>query len=240
MTSDQPLSFKVATEAWEIELVHKLNYRTFVDEIPQHEPNQRQALVDKFHAENTYLICLRGRELLGMVAVRDKRPFSLDRKLEDLDSYLPEGRSVCEVRLLSVEKDHRRGRIFGGVLKLLNEYCRGRGYDMAIISGTVRQLRLYKHLGFEAFGPMVGKGDALYQPMLVTLEVFNQKLKALSRMLTDPQDGQKLVNLLPGPVGISQDVKQVFSGEPVSHRSRTFVRDFRRTKQMLGKLVGAE
>jgi len=96
------LTFKIATEPWEFEQIHTLNYRTFVEEIPQHQPNPDQALVDPFHAENTYVICLHGRRLLGMVSVRDRRPFSLDKKLENLDDYLPPHRSVCEFRLLAV------------------------------------------------------------------------------------------------------------------------------------------
>src|ERR1700678_157494 len=100
----QPLTFKVATEDWEFDLIHQLNYKTFVDEIPQHPSKGVQRLVDKFHAENTYLICLSGRQLVGMVCTRAKRPFSLDLKLENLDSLLPPGRVLCEIRLLSVDK----------------------------------------------------------------------------------------------------------------------------------------
>ena len=233
------MTFKVVSEDWESELIHQLNYRTFVEEIPQHDPNAARALVDQFHRENTYLIALRGRDLLGMVAVRSKRPFSLDKKLDNLDSYLPEGRSVCEIRLLSVEKAHRRGRIFPGLLKLVSTYCREQGYDLAIISGTVRQSKLYRRIGFVPFGPLVGTAEALYQPMYVTLEAFNETSKEMSRLLTDRLEGQPWVNLLPGPVGVSRDVRQVFSEEPVSHRSATFVWDFRRTKALLCRLVSA-
>ena len=87
-----PLQFKVATEEWEFEQVHELNYRTFVEEIPQHQASSTPRLVDKFHAENTYLVCLHGNQVVGMVAARGRRPFSLDQKLPDLDSYLPSGR----------------------------------------------------------------------------------------------------------------------------------------------------
>ena len=107
MSARTPLVFKVASEDWEFEQIHRLNYRTFVEEIPQHAASPAQRLVDKFHAENTYLICLAGRTLAGMLAVRGKRPFSLDQKLKDLDSYLPAGRKICEIRLLAVEKQFR-------------------------------------------------------------------------------------------------------------------------------------
>src|SRR5437870_4503462 len=65
MNSNQSLTFKIATEPWEFEQIHRLNYLTFVEEIPQHHPNPEQRLVDRFHAENTYLICLCGQELVG-------------------------------------------------------------------------------------------------------------------------------------------------------------------------------
>jgi hypothetical protein len=108
------LEFKIASEDWEFEQINELNYRTFVEEIPQHERNEDRSLLDKFHSENSYIICIKGKKLLGMMAVRDKRPFSLDQKLEDLDSYLPEYNSACEFRLLSIEKDVRNLRIVQG------------------------------------------------------------------------------------------------------------------------------
>ena len=119
MSLRQPLVFKFATEDWEFEQIHRLNYRTFVEEIPQHHASTEERLVDKFHGENTYLICLAGRRLAGMLAVRGNRPFSLDQKLEKLDSYLPAGRTICEIRLLAIEKKFRGAQVLQGSLALL-------------------------------------------------------------------------------------------------------------------------
>jgi hypothetical protein len=179
------LTYKIAETEDEFEQIFRLNYETFVEEIPQHERNAEKRLVDKFHAENTYLICMEGDHLLGMLAVRDKRPFSLDLKLEDLDSYLPEYKSICEIRLLAVEPDRRSTRIFGGLILQLAGYCDERHYDLAIMSGTTRQAKLYRHLGFTAFGPLVGNGDILFQPMYLTLDSY-RKLKSTARIFTDP------------------------------------------------------
>ncbi|MEA2069026.1 MAG: GNAT family N-acyltransferase, partial [Verrucomicrobiota bacterium] len=117
--------FKIATELWEFEAVHALNYKTFVEEIPQHDPNHEKKLVDKFHGENTYIICVNedARKLAGMIAYRDKRPFSLDQKLENLDTYLPAGRSLCEIRLLAVEEEYRYTRISQGLIAQLVEHA---------------------------------------------------------------------------------------------------------------------
>lgn len=167
--------FKFATEEWEFEQIHQLNYRTFVEEIPQHEVSDSLRRVDKFHDENTYLICLEGQSLIGMLAVRGRRPFSLDQKLPDLDVFLPARRNSFEIRLLAIKKGHRGmrgGKILSGLLALLWNFGVEQGYDLGIISATTRQLNLYRHMGFVPFGPLVGSGNAQFQPMYATLEAF--------------------------------------------------------------------
>ena len=237
MSSAPSLTFKIASEPAEFEGVHRLNYKTFVEEIPQHANNPEERLVDKFHAENTYAICLHGDRLVGMVAGRGHRPFSLDHKVPNLDSFLPPGRRVLEVRLLSVEKEFRNGFVFSRLVGLLAQYFRDRGFDLAIISGTVRQLRLYKHLGFVTFGPVVGTGEAQFQPMYLTLETFIEMAKTLSP--SSPAVEKILASYLPGPVEVHEEVRKAFERGPVSHRSDTFTGDFRATKKLLCDLTAA-
>ena len=59
--------FKLAETRQEFEQVHRLNYQTFVGEIPQHADTGTGVLVDKFHTKNIYFIVLReGRvEIMG-------------------------------------------------------------------------------------------------------------------------------------------------------------------------------
>ena len=78
MSDARQFTFKVASEPWEFEAIHRLNHRTFAEEIPQHDRKEDARLVDKFHDENLYVICVAGGELAGMVALRLQRPFSLD------------------------------------------------------------------------------------------------------------------------------------------------------------------
>src|SRR5262245_1339445 len=161
----QGLRFKLDNEAWEVEQIHELNYRTCVEEIPQHAQSATRRLVDKFHPENTYVICLADNRVVGMVAVRGNRPFSLDHKLPNLDSHLPPGHRFCEVRLLSVEKEYRTGQVFCGLVGLVLQYCDEVGFTLAIIAGTVRQQKLYRHMGFMRFGPLVGQAEAQFLPL---------------------------------------------------------------------------
>lgn len=200
MKTPSSLQFKVAKEDREFELIHRLNYKTFVEEIPQHHPDPARRLVDKFHSENTYVICLSGERLVGMLAVRGNRPFSLDQKLANLDSHLPAGRKLCEVRLLAVQKEFRTGQVFQGLLALVVQYCIQHGYDTAIISGTTRQQKLYRHLGFVPFGPLVGSGDALFQPMYLTKESFESQMEEFLRS-TQPRNQTGSVPASTTPAG---------------------------------------
>ena len=190
------LEFKIADRPEEFAQIHRLNYQTFVEEIPQHHANRDQLLVDKFHGENTYIICLDAGRVVGMLAVRATRPFSLDAKLPDLDTYLPPGRRLCELRLLAVEPRYRNGWVFWGMGRLLAEHCLRHGYELALISGTTRQQRLYRHLGFHPFGPLVGEPGAQFQPMYLSLEAFGRRARMFRRLLGRPELAPELRELM--------------------------------------------
>jgi GNAT superfamily N-acetyltransferase len=170
------LNFKVAGTAAEREQIHQLNYQAFVEEIPQHPPNPERRLVDRFDAENTYMIGLAGEQVAAMCALRDQRPFSLDQKVANLDQYLPPHQKLGEIRLLYISPPYRNAATFRALLNSAASYAIPLGWDLAVISGTTRQLRLYRHLGFVAFGPLVGEPGAQFQPMYWTLDAFRQHL----------------------------------------------------------------
>jgi aspartate aminotransferase-like enzyme len=227
------VQYKVATESSEFEQIFQLAYDTFVEEIPQHQPNPDRRHVDRFHDENTYLIAKHGDTVVGMLAIRGERPFSLDEKLGNVDPYLPDGRSVCELRLLAVRKDYRRGTVFRGMIDLLVSHGRARGFDLAIISGTLRQEKLYRHLGFVPFARRVGTSEAPFQPMYLTFEDFQAKAPTIAAAAGEP------ISFLPGPVLLSRDVRAAFERPPVSHRNGQFKEEFARVKSGLCRLVNA-
>jgi len=225
--------FRIASEAWEFEQIKALNYETFVEEIAQHAPNERRSLTDVFHDENTYLVCVQGQQVLVMLAVRGKRPFSLDRKLDSLDAYLPKGRSLCEVRLLAARKSVRNSRIVRGLLAETVRYCVGKGYDTALISGILAQAGLYRHLGFVPFGPVVGTNGARFQPMYLTIEGHASAKSSFLAKISEP------VNLLPGPVRLGRAVRDALIRPELSHRSECYLELHRDTQRMLCELTGA-
>jgi GNAT superfamily N-acetyltransferase len=173
----QRLEYRIARSS-DFDAIHRLNYQTFVDEIPQHSRNEERRLVDRFHDENTYVVCAEADRVVGMVCGRSTRPFSLDQKLPDLDRWLPRHRKAVEIRLLAIVREHRKTSVFVKLMRRLAEHCLGMGCDLAVVSGTVRELRLYRHLGFEPFAQRVGSAEASYQPMFLTLEAFERSAVA--------------------------------------------------------------
>lgn len=236
MNSTQ-LKYKIATEPWEFEQVHALNYRTFTEEIPQHETNQERKRIDRFNQENTYIIGLDGDMVVAMIAIRSVRPFSLDEKIEGLDDYLPPHDAKCEIRLLAVEKAYRDSFVFFRLAEALIQYCLENGFDMAVISGVLRQQKLYKHMGFVAFGPLTGSGDAQFQPMYVTEELFQRKARAFQRIFLQSQDS---ISFLPGPVPMADQVKRAMGETACSHRAPAFLDHLHQLRGRLKSLTHAE
>jgi len=226
--------YKIARTKQEFNQIHRLNYKTFVEEIPQHEKNEEKMLIDKFHDENTYLICVKDSKLVGMIAVRANRPFSLDHKLSNLDEQLPvKPNSPCEIRLLAVEEEYRNnGRIFFGLAQLMSNYCLKEGYDVALISGTTRQEKLYRQLGFKPFASLTGTSTASFWPMYLTKQTFDESLAG--RILKEP------VSFLPGPTKISGNVKVAFAEEPISHRSNEFLFQMKSVREKLCKMTNSK
>jgi acyl-phosphate glycerol 3-phosphate acyltransferase len=241
--SDVPaIEIKIAKEDWEFEAIHRLNHQTFVREIPQHVPTFDGRLVDRFHAENTYVIAVQGRRLVGMMAIRGRRPFSLDAKIPDLDQHIPTGCRPVEVRLLAVEPAFRHTAVFTQLFSDAARHCLSAGFDIAVISATTRQLKLYRHLGFMPFGSLVGTADALYQPMFLTLERFAQTVEKSSQLRSRLGQGARLpcaLNLLPGPVLTTQKVDAAFASPPISHRSPEFMAQMRAVRSRLCELTCA-
>ena len=251
--------FKFADQDWEVEQIHRLNYAAFVEEIPQHAPNPEHRLVDHFHAENTYVIALcvpdapasRGTtgQVVGMMALRDRRPFSLDKKLANLDSYLPPHRSLCELRLLYITPAHRNPKVLRGLMEMVGQYAIPRGHDLALISGTTRQLRLYRHFGFESFGPLVGNEGAQFQPMYLTLDAALRQtpwVRALQDVLATQHTQQETTappaprNYLPGPVNVPPPVYAALAQPLISHRSERFLAHMAAVQARLSRLVNAQ
>jgi aspartate aminotransferase-like enzyme len=256
--------FKRADAGSEFEQIHRLNYCTFVEEIPQHAPSPRGRLIDKFHAKNTYFVALFEGRVVGMLSVHDRPPFSVADRLPDPSMLDAPSQRPLEVRLLAVEPSHRSGQVLPGLLFSAFQHARDR-YSHLYISGVAQRVEMYERLGFRPLGPAVGSGSAAFVPMRVSLplDARVEKLARLwsarlsrsaasaprkpvtaSRRVNGRANGnptrsaRRQITLLPGPVAVSPAVRAAFESQPLNHRQAEFIDRFENVRASLGRLVG--
>ncbi|HZJ72176.1 MAG TPA: GNAT family N-acetyltransferase, partial [Planctomycetota bacterium] len=162
--------FKAAETSAEHEQLHRLNYETFVREVPQHDDTGDGKLVDKFHDKNRYFVALEGERVVGMLSAHDRPPFSIADKLADPGLLDRIGPRPLEVRLLAVEPRHRNGVVFSGLCVAVLRHAQRHGYSHMLISGVADRLRLYERMGFESLGPAVQQGGARFVPMVARVD----------------------------------------------------------------------
>lgn len=182
-------TFKIADAAAELDQVHRLNYRTFVREIPQHADTGSGELRDKFHDKNTYIVALLddGR-LAGMLSAHGEPPFSVADRLPDPAVLSAPGVRPLEARLLAVEPGERHSIVLLGLVWILYQHARQTAATHLVISGVAEQQDLYRHMGFEPFGPAAGTGRACYIPMWATLDDIGRATARLKAFIEKRMD----------------------------------------------------
>jgi aspartate aminotransferase-like enzyme/N-acyl-L-homoserine lactone synthetase len=240
-----PYVFKRAETPHEFEQVHRLNYKTFVREIPQHADHGGDQLVDKFHHKNIYIIVLRQERVVGMVSAHGEPPFSVADRLSDPGELERAGTRPVEVRLLAIEPAERNSSlIFIGLLWSVYEYARVNGYTHMVISGVEERADLYERIGFIPLGPAVPSGKAKFIPMALKIGQLPIKMERVKQRWESQIPSRSSLTeddrvcLLPGPVTISPAVRAAFHQPPSYHRGPEFIRRFVRVRRLLGQLVG--
>jgi aspartate aminotransferase-like enzyme len=242
MNQDGGYVFKRAETTEEFEQIHRLNYRTFVAEIPQHHDTGDGRLIDKFHAKNTYFIAIRQDQVVGMISVHDQPPFSVAERLPDPSILTRPGSRPIEVRLLAVAPEQRKTLVLMGLVCQFYEYACAQGYTHAYISGIEDRIPLYQQFGFEPLGPAVRCGEACFVPMGITISQLvrvNEQRAGMwrKRMGRGKAPRREPVCLLPGPVSISPAVHAAFHQPPIYHRGQEFTELYESVRCSLSHIV---
>jgi aspartate aminotransferase-like enzyme/predicted N-acetyltransferase YhbS len=175
-------SFKAAETEEEFQAIHRLNYQTFVCEIQQHTDPGSEELIDKFHKKNTYFIAKRDGQVVGMVAVHDEPPFSVEKRLPDPAVLQELGDRLLEIRLLAVQPGERNSLVFAGFVWALYNFALEQGYSHLLISGVTDKVRLYERLGFRSLGPAIPQGGAEFVPMVLDPRELPEDVQAREPM----------------------------------------------------------
>jgi len=158
--------------------LRRLNHDVFASELGQHSETPEGALVDRFEVKSRFLLAWRGENLVGMIALHDQPPFSVEKRLREpevLAQY--EGRKL-EVRLLAIQSGERSRMVLAGLLGRVLQLALDEGYRWLLISGLRERMKFYARLGFVAIGPPVESGRAFYAPMVMDVGRVPEEIAA--------------------------------------------------------------
>ena len=216
------------------EALARLLHRTFASELRQHPENETATLVDKFDHKNTYFVAERDGCLIGAIAVHDRPPFSVERRLPDGLTMAQIANRPLEVRLLCVEPGERLSTVAFRLMAEAFRHARHHGHRELWISGVEEQLPLYARLGFEVLGPCRKEGEALFAPMRARLEQLPASLRRKALQDTPGEYWQgPLLSLLPGPPRLRAAVQVAAAGPALYHRDPAFQALYRSARQSL-------
>ena len=223
---------KIAEHVQEYDQISQLNYQTFVEEIPQHSSlqNSNQILIDKFDEENKYFIAKSNNNVIGMLAFRSQRPFSLDSKISDLDQYIDNENKYCEVRLLTVKTEFRNSKVALSLITTLIEFAMDQGCNAAFISAYKKQIPLYRKFGCKPFSKLTIINNLEFQPMYVEL---TKSLFPYKYYLDNIEHTFETSYFSPGPVNYFPHVTNSMLQPPIHHRSDNFLQLLIATKNKI-------
>jgi len=230
--------FKPATTAEELGQVHRLNHKTFAEELGQYEVSESGALVDRFHGANRYFVAKSGDAVIGMISINSTAPFSIEKRLRNPAAMLRTIPGPSEVRLLAIKNEARGGIVLAGLFWQVYAEARRQGRSHLLISGIADRAEMYRALGFRDLGAAVPSGAASYIPMAMELSDAAVEEKARRFEAWWQRRDREPVSLLPGPVQISRGVRQAFEQAPVSHRASSMVEAYDSVRRTLGELAG--
>ena len=176
-------TFRITDNAADRDQIEDLNYRTFVREIRQYADNGSGRLKDKFDDKNTYFVAQHDNRVVGMVAVHDRPPFSVEKRLPTHIRLQELGSHLMEVRMLAIEPEHRNSMVFAGLLERMLRHAMTCGCSHLLISGVRDQVDLYKRVGFVELGPAVPEGATSFTPMIMAIEGLSEAATGTLRRL---------------------------------------------------------
>lgn len=227
------LSIRQAVSGQDDEAIHALLHRIFIQELGQYPDDGSGRHVDKFEGKNRYFLAECEGELHGMVAVHTQEPFSFAARLPPGKTWQELSDRPVEVRLLSIDPQHRGGRIAAALFLAVHRWARANARDVMFISGVSEQLPLYRRLGFQELGPACPQGDCEFTAMALRLVDAPPRACAAVESVVAAQR-----SFLPGPP--ERDPVDLPSAwhRPRYHRSASFIHSFETARQRLSPLLG--
>jgi ribosomal protein S18 acetylase RimI-like enzyme len=156
--------------------LRRLNHLVYAEELGQDQLQQSgHSLVDPRMEQGICLVARAAGQAIGMLAMTlPDQPFSIEDAVGELPLTPAQRNRTVELRRLAVLSEWRGRGAYPLLVDASVAYCLDSGNKLGVISAIVDNIGLYERLGFRSFGQRLRKGQAEYQPMLLSIDALAQ------------------------------------------------------------------
>ncbi|MFO7562192.1 MAG: GNAT family N-acetyltransferase [Enhygromyxa sp.] len=174
--------------------VRRLNHLVYAEELGQDAVQQcGHSLADPRLEQGVCFIARAEGRAIGMLAMTlPAQRFSIEDAIGELPLTPAQRTRTVELRRLAVLREWRGRGAYPLLVDASVAHCLDSGNDLGVISALVEHIGLYERLGYRSFGDRFRKGEAEYQPMLLSVDelarvgldprLFPQATRALRRL----------------------------------------------------------
>ena len=182
--------------------IYRMRHEVYARELAQHPSNRHSLLRDDLDQFNTYITVTVGSRVLGFVSITPP-----GRGQYSIDKYLPRRKlpfalddRVYEVRLLTVDADHRRGPVACVLMYAAFRWIEANGGQRIMAIGRREVVELYRKVGMHPRGLEVQSGNVHFEVMDATVDDVREHLQHFAphlKRLADRVDWQLKVPFEP-------------------------------------------
>ena len=182
--TERKLQLRVA-EKPEREAIYRMRHSVYASELAQHSENPQGRLSDPLDNFNVYLIAVLRDQIVGFISItppghsiysidkylsRDALPFTLDDR-------------TYELRLLTVDTSHRRGKIAALLIYASFRWVEAHGGTRIVAIGRTDLLDFYRKTGLQHTGIQVHSGAITFELMSATISRAREFVKRHDHLL---------------------------------------------------------
>ncbi|MES2569125.1 MAG: aminotransferase class I/II-fold pyridoxal phosphate-dependent enzyme [Verrucomicrobiota bacterium] len=177
-----PPRFVIATAtATDRELIYRIRYEVYAEEIHQHPANAHGRLHDTLDATNVYLVAKLDGKLCGFISLTPGAPYSIEKYLPR--EQLPFSGRLHEIRLLTVGKPWRGSPVAALLMYAAFRWVESHGGEQIVAMGRREVLPLYLRLGLKQVGPVIQSGAVTYDLLASEVQALRAWIDPLQNLL---------------------------------------------------------
>lgn len=184
MSTDHGISLSLAS-ARDRDAIYAIRHQVYARELGQHTPNATGRLTDPLDATNVYLVAKTGDTIAGFVSITPPGgAYSIDKYFARHQLPFRFDRGLYEVRLLTVDRAHRRGHLAFLLMYGAYRYLEAAGARTIVAIGRLDLIAFYQRAGLAPLGLRATSGAVTYELMSAELKDLAARAAASQRLVS--------------------------------------------------------